>query len=496
MEYLDPRSRRLHTIRLMIGYGLMTILIFTATMILVYRAYGFDVDRKTGQVIQNGLVYLDSAPDKASVYINGELQKNRTNTSFLLKEGNYTITLKRDGYRDWNKQIDLRGGDIYRINYPMFFQNDLSTKELTSVGRTDQAFYSQSPDRRWILSSTISRPLVYTQFDLKNLESNNTPVSSVLNFPNEVFTTSDEASIFEVIEWSNDNQHFLVKHSYGQTVEFVMLNRDRPETSFNINKLLGVNPVAITLLDKNFDKWVLTDASGNLTIMDARKNLAQFAKSTTSYKTFNENIIVYSQKSPDGQGQAVYIKQNDTTKLLTKIKTGTVAVDITKYGDHFYVAVASSGDKKTYIYKDPWQRLLKNPGMSIAPLAIFHSKNSDFSGLSFSGNSRYAFVRDGQHFSTYDIEMDKSYSFNFGQKIDDNTKVRWMDGTRLLVLSNGVNYSVEYDGTNVQKLIPSISYKSLFFDRDYVTMYAFLPAKSDPATLEFNKSDIRYVQDK
>lgn len=496
MEYLDPKSRKLHAIRLMIGYGLMTVLIFTATLILVYRAYGFDVDRKTGQVIQNGLVYLDSAPDKADVYINGELQKNRTNTSFLLKEGNYNITLKRDGYRDWNKEVELKGGDIFRMNYPMFFQNELTTQELTAVGRTDQSFYTQSPDRRWILTSTTIQPLVYNQYDTKNLDSNNVPVSSILNFPNEVFTSSDQPSAYEVIEWSNDNQHYLVKHTFGAQAEFVMLNRDRPETSFNINKLLNLNPASITLLDKKFDKWVLMDASGNLTLADARKNITPYPTAVTSYKTFNENIIVYSVKTSDGQSQNIFMRQNDTVKQITKVKNGQVAVDMTKYGDHYYVAVASSADKKTLVYKDPWQRLNKNPDLSLAPLTIFHSKNDDFKDLSFSANSRYIFDRDGQHFSIYDIEADKNYSYNFNQTIDNNSKVKWMDGTRLLPISGGVNYSIEFDGANMQKLIPSANYKALFFDRDYVTMYAFLPAKADPATLELNKSDIRYLQDK
>ena len=87
MDFLDPREKKLRNIRLMIGYVLMTVLIFTATLVLVFQAYGFGVDRKTGEVIQNGLVYIDSAPDKADIYIDGVKQQDRSNARLALKAG-------------------------------------------------------------------------------------------------------------------------------------------------------------------------------------------------------------------------------------------------------------------------------------------------------------------------------------------------------------------------------------------------------------------------
>ena len=70
MEFLDPSKKRSRSIRLTIGHMLMAAVVVIGTYILVSQAYGFDVNTKTGQVFQNGLVYIDSAPDGAKILIN------------------------------------------------------------------------------------------------------------------------------------------------------------------------------------------------------------------------------------------------------------------------------------------------------------------------------------------------------------------------------------------------------------------------------------------
>src|SRR5689334_19275883 len=119
MDFLDPKARRRHTIRLYIGYGLMATLILIASAILVFQAYGFDLDRKTGEVIQNGLVFVDSAPDKANVFFNDELQKAKTNNRFALPSGDYTLKIQKDGYRDWHRTFSITGGAVERFSYPL-----------------------------------------------------------------------------------------------------------------------------------------------------------------------------------------------------------------------------------------------------------------------------------------------------------------------------------------------------------------------------------------
>ena len=496
MDFLDPREKKLHTIRLMIGYVLMTILIFTATLLLVFQAYGFGVDRKTGEVIQNGLVYIDSAPDKATIYIDGVEQKDRSNTRLVLKEGAYQLTIKRDGYRDWNRKIEIKGGDIEHITYPMLIQTNLAQEEIINFGVKENLVESQSPDRRWIMVGRSSSLKEFTELDLKDANKrSDVPLSRQVTFPEAVFTASDQPHLLGVVEWSNDNEHFLVKHTYGTATEYVILNRNRPETSFNINKLLERDPTNVTLRDKKFDQWYLQDKNnGDLTFANAKKEISLVASKVVVYKSHDDSVLLYSQKSSDGL-QNIYLKQDKETKLLRQVSAGTVLLDIARYDNKWYVVVASDGDKKTYVYTNPWDILSKFDDTRPAPNAILHAKEP-IKTLEFSSNTRFIFARDDQHFAVYDAELDKAYNYNFSEKLDADTEVSWMDGHRLLAMSAGQAYIVEFDGANKQLLVPAQPAKSTFFDRDYSVLYSFLDSKNKSGTTTLAQTDLRYKQDK
>src|SRR6056297_3205160 len=101
MDYLDPKKKQSKRAKLLIGYGLIGLLIAMATVVLFSITTGLDVDRSTGRLIQNGLVYVDSKPESARIILNGVEQGNQTDARLIIPEGSYDIQLVRDGYRDW-----------------------------------------------------------------------------------------------------------------------------------------------------------------------------------------------------------------------------------------------------------------------------------------------------------------------------------------------------------------------------------------------------------
>jgi hypothetical protein len=67
MDFLDPRRFRKQKIRLMVGYILIAVAIGLGTVILVYGAYGYGINTKTGDIVQNGLLFVDSKPGGADI---------------------------------------------------------------------------------------------------------------------------------------------------------------------------------------------------------------------------------------------------------------------------------------------------------------------------------------------------------------------------------------------------------------------------------------------
>ena len=82
--------------------------------------------------------------------MNGKRVSQRTNTKLNLRNGVYDIQLSKDGYRTWQRQIEVIGGAVRRFDYPFLFPIDLKTSVVTSFS-TSVSFASQSPDMRWLL---------------------------------------------------------------------------------------------------------------------------------------------------------------------------------------------------------------------------------------------------------------------------------------------------------------------------------------------------------
>lgn len=271
MDFLDPKAKKRHRIRVMVGYVLMGVLISLGTFILLLQAYGFDVDRKTGEVIQNGLVFVDSAPNGATIKINNQIQSDKTNTRLALPGGDYTVKIEKDGYRSWQRSFRLEGGSIERFTYPLLIPNNLEQQEIASYDQLP-AFSSESPDRRWTLISRGPSITDFVEYDL-NAVTREKPEERALSFAANLYTPAEGAHSLELVEWANDNKHLLIKHTYANGYEYVMLNRDDPASSFNVTKLLGVNPTTISLRDKKFDQWYIFTAEGGvLQTADAKKS--------------------------------------------------------------------------------------------------------------------------------------------------------------------------------------------------------------------------------
>jgi hypothetical protein len=105
MDFLDPRKKRAHHIRLMIGYCLVAIAIGLGTVVLVYSAYGYGVNTKNGDIVQNGLLFVDSKPGGANIYLNNKSVNQTTSARLILPAGDYDLALKKTGYRDWERKF-------------------------------------------------------------------------------------------------------------------------------------------------------------------------------------------------------------------------------------------------------------------------------------------------------------------------------------------------------------------------------------------------------
>jgi hypothetical protein len=475
MDYLDPAKKRAHSIRLFIGYALMAVLIGTVSLILLYQARGYDLDRKTGKVIQNGLIYVDSEPVASRVNVNGQ-DKGQTDMKLIIPSATYNIELKAAGYRSWKKTVRLEGSSIEQLTYPFLFPTKLTRADRQLYAEVPQ-LSTQSPDRRWLMvipSGSLTR---FDVFDIDPKQS----LRTAINLPADLFTAAPGAHSLSLVEWSRDNKHLLIKHTYQGGSEFVMIDRTVPTESLNLSRTLSLNPTtAISLRDKLYDRYYLYDsASQALSTVDLKdRQIRPLLIKVLYFKTFGANQIVYvttESKKPDMY--TVNIWDGNKKYFVHDYPAGSeYKIDTANFSGANYLVISSVNKGASYLYKDALGQA--KDGKVPEPFRLLRLAQPKF--ISFSTNARFIAIQSGNNFAVYDIDMDRRFYYQLTEPVEAENKATWMDGHRLTIVSANQTNVFDFDGTNHQKLTASYVGLTPFFSPNYNTLYNLGPSVATP----------------
>jgi hypothetical protein len=465
----------------MVGYVMVAILIVLATILLVYDAYGYGFNTKTGDIIENGLLFVESKPGGASIYLNGQNQNNTTSARLVLPAGNYTLSLKKDGYRNWQRTFTLTEHSIARYVYPFLFP----TKPVTSSLKTypsQPSLVIQSPDRRWLLvpsSSTDTNTVSFDELDTTNLAQ----ASKSISIPSGLLTSTNlPGSSLSVVEWSTDNVNVLLAHAYQGGNEFIVFNRQDPAKSYNVNKLFNVSPSQVALRNKKVDQlYIYQQSGGTLQVGDTSKATLDtpILRNILAFKAYGSNLLAYVTSNGVPAGQvAARVWDNGKTYLLSSFAAGNVyLIDATQFQGHWYYVAGSNTSDRVNVFKDPMDKL--HSSSKATPLMALRQTGG--TKVSFSANTRFVAVEAGQGFAVYDFETQSYYRYTLSTKIDG--PLHWMDGHRLVGSSQGKIFIMDYDSVNQQTLSPTLLPDGGYFDRDYNHLITVAPSSSPGKTI-------------
>lgn len=488
MDFLDPAKKRSHRTRLFIGYGLMTVLIGLGAAILLFQTYGYDYDRRTGTVFQNGLIFASSHPVSAEVFINDVPHKDRTDTRFSVPEGKYKITLKADGYRSWSRQLNLEGGSVERLTYPLLFPESIKSEEAQLLS-VQPEFVSQSPDRRWLLVKTPSNMQVLDKFDTKDSQLGSVPV----NLPVSLMSNFNGPRKLEAVEWSTNNRHILVRHSSGINQEFLMIDTEAPDQSTNLNKLFKLDQnVQVVLRDKSPSKLYFYNLSSKLLQSADASSLAvtNVAENVLAFKGHGEDLLIFAVATTDPAvtTKVIVRDQGKNYTLRESSAAGKWFLDVARFENSWYFAVGNSVEPKQYVYKDPVNILRKATLLKPVPSAVL--KVDRLGEISFSHNARFVLARGGQNFAVFDAEVNRQYKYEIKEPFSASP-VAWMDGHRLATVSGSQVMVFDFDGINQQKLASSLDSYSPYFSQDYDFLYTIGNSVTVPGKISLYRHDLK-----
>ena len=323
---------------------------FVLLAVVLFYSFGYKYNIEKGKTIQTGAIIIKSVPEDTDAYINDNLfENNNTLNSLLtgyikvenLNSGGYNVKIKKDGYFDWEKNINVNGGYITELKNIVLLKNSYEKNILL-----DDITTNLNASNIW--ASNGKNKVVYRNennlnlFDI-NSKSKDEEIKIIANFNNAPFKKNDINFSLDDIIWSNDDTKIIAKTSENNSFFWYLIDFENKnkiyDVSFIFNEISKVKnkynfdfgeSLFYLKNDKNdilyeFDykklvsKRVLKNVSGFLVHGDYlyyfKKN--DYVLYVSSLDNLSETKIVSTMPNDfDTQSPARIIKSSDNTYLI------------------------------------------------------------------------------------------------------------------------------------------------------------------------------------
>jgi len=448
MEFLTTKQKKKKAQSLYFGYALLSVLVVLATYVLISTALGFEIFSTRGDVVQNGLLFIDSRPDGADIYMNGRRESDRTNSKLTVPEAEYSIQLKKNGFRDWNGTVSLVGGTVEFLTYPRLLP--AVPKLLISRAITSPPTGLQSRDKRWIASYVPESPSTIEITDLNN------PLDPLVTLLIPTGAVGDKPVLsLKFVEWAGDNEHFMIAVKLAETpsTQYVVMHRLKPEEVINVTTIysLGADDTS-GFWDAKRDRVYIRQASGTILIGNLKdKSIAAqplFTDLTTQFFPLGKERALYTTKSGDETLVRYYSDQRTFTITPMKDPTKPVIAKSFGFNRNDYILLSGEGFDKTLIYKNFENTVTSSVSGRVAP---FFTMPSQSKIADISRSNRFVMGSDGVNAQVYDIEQKELYRYELPAARP--AEIGWFDDVRLYTIGSDKKLSIfDFTGNNVHEI--------------------------------------------
>jgi len=442
--YRTPSKRRQLVSRVAI-YSLMTVAVLLLVTFLVFVMLGYRFNRDTSTIEQGGLVQFASRPIDANVTIGKAKLTDPTPSKITVNPGNYDVSMTRNGYQPWKKNVDVKSGEVLWLNYAQLVPNRIDTKQLTRFDSLAGALSAPNGDR-FALVQDASKPVI-TFADI----TGDTPKLTSVTLPAGALPT-DKAAAFTLSKWANDSDRLLVDMTYGTTTERLLVDRRDAEKTVNLSRKY-VSNIAEAMFDpRSSDRLIIRDTKGELrTVNTADDSLSSVLASSVSYMALYENdAILIVRTEPEGGQSVGYISLgSDKVRVIKRIaSTEKTLVALADYFSepHIVISVGSQLD----IYQLRQLPSSQSDG-SISMTRLFTSAlPAPADHLSIRTSGRFVLAQYAGGLQTYDVELAKQSITSF--KAPVASELRWLDKYHFYLTDGKQLEVLEFDGANPHRI--------------------------------------------
>jgi len=448
MQYLTREQRKAKARRLYLGYTLVAILSVLATYILVQTALGYELFSR-GEVIQNGLLFVNSEPADAEIYINGRKESSQTNAKLSLPEGRYDVRLSKPGYNDWFNTVELRGGQVLFLNHAQLLPS-VPESSVAYTFPSEPSRFGQSDDQRWVVTvpdATLPNVLI---FDTENPES----VPRRIPIPTAALTALP-GSTYTVVSWARDNDHVMVRETAGGVNNYIVIHREKDEFYSTATLLPGEQLIQANFWGPFWDQLVVVNAANTISLRTMRNTptIPLLSSPNSRLHAIGGESFVFSTIS---QAAETTLQLADTSGIYTLTQyvssDDPLIVKKKQFNRNDYIVVAGASLDKTAVYRNAKDAVQKSSVERATPFLLLPI---DAETIEFSPNGRFRYAREYSKVITYDIERRQMHEF----EISASATIGWLTNTSLFTLEDGSYNFIDYDGFNKRQLAQDVLFR-------------------------------------
>ena len=426
----------------------MTSVVAVLVTVMMLILLGFTINQDEGRVEQGSLLQLASLPSGADVYIDGESIGSKTNTKRTVSVSKHTIDFSLEKYHTWTKSVDPTAGQVVWINYARLVPTVLTPSTVRIFENV--ANMSVSPKRSYIL---LHEEIKSPSFQLVDVRTDEVKTLNV-ELPEDLLSgPTENVRRLSIVSWSDNEKWVLIRHNFGKYVEWLILNRENPDESINLNKTFAINPDKVIFAGKS-DQHLFVRIDGEVVRADTdTKSISeQLASNVDDFSSINVDTIVFI-SSP--------------SELNVRV-AGYASVDFSKhqvirtYNENkkpFFVAMSTYFNKR-YVAVIRDNQLVVDSGAfstpsSNAELKRIFSKEipTGVKKLTMSVNGRFVLIEYPDKYAVYDIELSQYHQTEWQYSTKTQRPISWLDDYIVWSDNDGILRMYDFDGANQHDLM-------------------------------------------
>jgi hypothetical protein len=378
----------------------------------------------------------------------------RTPSKSTVSSGKHAISIGREGYRQWQKSVEVIPGSILWLSYARLIPSELTPEN--TLGLSSLSSTAVSPDKKWLaVKENVTTPSIR----LVDISQDSVKTSELM-LPATSFTAAaaGKTHAFSVENWDPTSRYVLVKHTYNDSaVEWLIADTQNIAATKNVTTLLDINASSI-MFSGNNTKIIYAQIGGDIRKidLDAATLSRPLVTNVAEFSLFDKTTITYTtQLDPITKVRSVgYFKDGSEKPVVVRSYTddgnASLHLVIGRYFNETYVATSYGDAVEIFKGNLPVTEIDRT---KTTPHATF-TLPGGVQYFTLAADGRFIVAQQGPTYVTYDAELNKTTGTTLKGTTDVTRKLQWLDDYTLLSDRDGMVRMYEFDGANQHDIMP------------------------------------------